>query len=79
MVSSPLPGVRMARLKTLNAACRPFTFFACTAASVAGAGRSKEQALQDADVVRTKLADVMLDDEHRTVPDLVRSHYRSHQ
>ncbi len=39
MVSSPLPGVRMARLKTLKAACRPFTFFACVPATVACAGR----------------------------------------
>lgn len=30
MVSSPLPGVRMARLKVLNAACSPLIFFACT-------------------------------------------------
>ena len=29
MVSSPLPGVRIAMLYTLNAACTPFTFFAC--------------------------------------------------
>lgn len=60
MVSSPLPGVRMARLKTLKAACRPFTFFACVPVTVACAGRNKELALRDAGNEQINLADVVL-------------------